>query len=137
MPRQLQTDGATFEVREDALDDLQHADPDVVYICRELTTTKWRELQRQHTRKVLNKASKQMENVTDNEAFSDAIVDYVLMDWRGIVERGGAPAPCTTENKLRLDGVVKAALVGKAGLSQIVEGAAIKETSFRPTPDVG
>lgn len=137
MPRQLQTDGATFEVREDALDDLQHADPDVVYICRELTTTKWRELQRQHTRKVLNKATKQMENVTDNEAFSDAIVDYVLMDWRGIVERGGAAAPCTTGNKLRLDGVVKAALVGKAGLSQIVEGAAIKETSFRPTPDVG
>lgn len=137
MPRQLQTDGATFEVREDALDDLQHADPDVVYICRELTTTKWRELQRQHTRKVLNKATKQMENVTDNEAFSDAIVDYVLMDWRGIVERGGAAAPCTTENKLRLDGVVKAALVSKAGLSQIVEGAAIKEASFRATPDVG
>lgn len=137
MPRQLQTDDATFDVREDELDDVQHADAEVVYVLRELTTTKWREIKRQHTRKVPNKVTKQMEEVTDQEAFADDITDYVLVDWRGIVERGGVPAPCTRDNKLRLDGIIKAALVARAGLTQIVQAADHRDSSFRSPDPVG
>jgi NAD-dependent oxidoreductase involved in siderophore biosynthesis len=137
MPRQLQSDDYTFEVKETELDDVQDADPQVVYVLRELTTKKWRELNKTHSRKMPNKATKRMEDVVDQEAFADAIVDYVLVDWRGIVERGGNPAPCTTENKHRLDGVLKAALVGRAGLSQIVQASEARDASFRPTEDLG
>ena len=137
MPRQLQSDDYTFEVKETELDDVQDADPQVVYVLCELTTKKWRELNKTHSRKMPNKVTKRMEDVVDQEAFADAIVDYVLVDWRGIVERGGSPAPCTTENKHRLDGVLKAALVGKAGLSQIVQASEARDASFRPTEDLG
>lgn len=136
MARQLQTDDATFEVRETELDELPDPDPEVVYVLRELTTKKWRELNRAHTRRVPNKRTGRMEDVQDAEAFADALVDYVIADWRGIVS-GGQPADCTPENKLRLDGVVKSALVGRAGLTQIVREPEHREQSFRATGDVG
>lgn len=137
MPRQLQTEDATFEVRETELDEIPEADPEVVYTLRELTTKKWRDLNRQHTKRVPNKKTGRMEDQLDGEAFADALVDYVLVDWRGIQERGGTPAPCTPENKQRLDGQIKSALVGRAGLTQIVREPEHQEQSFRPTEGVG
>ena len=137
MPRQLQTDDLTFWVAETDLDDISEADPEVRYELRELTTNTWRRIHKAHTKRVPNKATKAMESETDAEAFADALVDYVLVGWSGIVERGGAPAPCTTDNKLRLDSVVKAALVGRAGLTQIVQADAVRENSFRRTDPVG
>jgi len=137
MPRQLQSDDYTFEVKETELDDVQNADPQVVYVLRELTTKKWRELNKSYSRKVPNKVTKRMEDVLDQEAFADAIVEYVVVDWRGIVERGGTPAPCTTENKHRLDSVLKGALVSKAGQTQIVEASEARDASFRPTTELG
>lgn len=137
MARQLQTDDYTFEVKETELDDVTDADPSVVYVLRELTTKKWRELNKAHSRKVPNKVTRRLEDVVDAEAFADALVDYVLVDWRGIVERGGSPAPCTAENKQRLDGILKAAIVGKAGLTQIVQSHEARDSSFRPTENLG
>jgi hypothetical protein len=137
MARQLQSDDYTFEVKETELDDVTDADPSVVYVLRELTTRKWRELNKSHSRKVPNKVTRRLEDVVDPEAFADALVDYVIVDWRGIVERGGVPASCTAENKQRLDGVIKAAIVGRAGLSQIVASADAKDTSFRTTESMG
>lgn len=137
MPRQLQSDDYTFEVNETELDDVTDADPSVVYVLRELTTRKWRELNKAHSRKVPNKVTRRLEDKTDPEVFADALVDYVLIDWRGIVERGGMPAPCTPENKQRLDGIIKAALVGRAGLSQIVTAEANRDNSFRTTENMG
>jgi hypothetical protein len=137
MPRQLQSDDYTFEVKETELDDVTDADPSVVYVLRELTTRKWRELNKAHSRKVPNKVTRRLEDVVDPEVFADALVDYVLIDWRGIVERGGKPAPCTPENKQRLDGIIKAALVGRAGLSQIVTAEANRDNSFRTTENMG
>ena len=137
MSRQLQTEDATFDIRETDLEEIPEADGEVVYTLRELTTKKWRELHKQHTRKVLNKATRRLEPELDGEAFSDALVDFVIADWSGITERGGAPAPCTRENKLRLDGVLKSALVGSAGLTQIVQEPEDRDQSFRATSDVG
>lgn len=136
MPRQLHTEDATFEVCETDLPEIPEADGTVFYTLRELTTAKWREIRRANTTKRPNKQTRQMEAVLDEEAFSDDLVDYVLTDWRGILDRG-QPAPCTRENKLRLDGPIKAALVGKAGLTQIVQEPQHREQSFRPTADVG
>jgi hypothetical protein len=137
MPRQLQTDDVTFWVSEADLDEIPEPDAEVRYELRELTTAGWRRLHKAHTKRVPNKSTKQMESVTDQEAFADALVDYVLVGWSGIVERGGTPAPCTTENKLRLDSLVKAALVGRAGLTQIVQADDYREQSFRSPDDVG
>lgn len=131
MPRQLHDDTQTFTVKETELEDLAQADPEVTYTLRPLTTHKYRELQRQHTKLVLNKRTGNRDEDTDASALADALVDYVLVDWAGILDRG-SPAPCTRENKLRLDGQLKGALVAKAGLNQIVEEPARKEQSFRP-----
>lgn len=136
MPRQLHTEDATFEVAETEIADIPEPDPSVVYVLRELTTHKWRELKRQHTTRRPNKQTRQMEDVLDDEGFSDALVDYVLVDWRGIVDRNG-PADCTRENKLRLDGVIKSALVGHAGLTQIVKEPEQQAQSFRSPAGVG
>lgn len=136
MPRQLQTEDATFEVRESDLDEIADPDPEVVYVLRELTTRKWRELNKAHTTRKPNKRTGRMEDVQDAEGFADALVDYVIADWRGIID-GGQPAPCTTANKMRLDGVVKSALVGRAGLTQIVREPEQTEQSFRPTDGMG
>lgn len=137
MPRQLQTDDATFEVRETDLDEITDPDPDVVYICQELTTRRWRELNRQYTKRVPNKLTRRMDEQLDSEAFADALVDFVVQDWRGIVEPGGAAAPCTRENKLRLDGAIKSALIGRAGLTQIVREPEDRAQSFRSPAAVG
>lgn len=136
MARQLQTEDATFEVRESDMEEIPEPDPEVVYVLRELTTKKWRELNRAHTRRVPNKITKRMEDELNGEAFADALVDYVIADWRGIADRG-QPAPCTTENKLRLDGVIKSALVGCAGLTKITREGEDKAHSFRGSADVG
>jgi hypothetical protein len=136
MPRQLHREDATTEVCETELVEIPEPDAGTFYTLRELTTAKWREIKKLNTTKRPNKQTRQMEDVLDEEAFSDDLVDYVIVGWRGIVDNG-ADAPCTRENKLRLDGTIKSALVGRAGLTQIVQAPDARAASFRATADVG
>lgn len=132
MARQLHAEDSTFEIAETDLPDVGQADPEVVYTLRPLTTKKYRELQKAHTKLVPNKHTRAMESKLDADAFTDALVDFVIADWRGIVD-GGEPAACTAANKERLDGPTKAALVNVAGLNRIVTEDDAIEQSFRPT----
>jgi len=140
MPRQLQTDDYTFWIAETDLHidtDGWESDPEVKYELRELTTAAWRRIHKTYTKRKPNKSARIMEEETDGDAFADAMVDYVLVNWSGIIERGGTPAPCTTANKLRLDSIVKAALISRAGLTQLVQADAIREESFRKSDAMG
>jgi hypothetical protein len=136
MARQLHTEDATFWVAETDLPEIPEPDEAVSYQLRELTTSKWREIRKLNTTMKPNKQTRTMEPVLNDEGFSDDLVDYVIIGWKGIVDRG-AEAPCTRETKQRLDGPIKSALVGRAGLTQIVREPEIKAESFRATADVG
>jgi hypothetical protein len=132
MARQLHDDSSTFEIQETDIPGIEQADPEVTYTLRPLTTKKYRELQKQHTKLVPNKQTRQMEQKLDGEGFTDALVEYVIADWRGVYDKG-EEAPCSAENKQRLDGPTKAALVNVAGLNRIESADDDREQSFRPT----
>ena len=117
MARQLH-DEAPFEVKESDLQGIDEVDKDTVYTLRPLTTQKFRELQKKNTKNVLNKRAGRMEPQLDGETLADDLIDHVIADWRGILSKG-QPAECSRDNKLRLDGQVKQALIGVAGLNRI------------------
>jgi hypothetical protein len=132
MPRSLHDETSTFDVKEVDLPDVQEADPDVSYTLRPLTTGKYRELQKKNTRPVVNKATRRMEEEVNSEGLADDLIDHVIAGWTGIIIRG-TPADCTRAYKLLLDGPIKIALVGVAGLNRIEAAPVEKEGSFRPT----
>ncbi len=131
MARQLHDEGSTLEVKEIDLPDIMQADPDTRYTVRPLTTAKFRELQKKNTRQVVNKATRSMTDELNGEGLADDLIDWVIADWAGILSKG-EPAECSRENKLKLDGQVKQALIGVAGLNRIEAAPAAKEDSFRP-----
>ncbi len=52
----------------------------------------------------------------DRNHINEDVLDYVLLDWRGVTSPlGGLEAPCTRENKLRLPTAVKLRLLAAAG----------------------
>lgn len=131
MPRSLHDEASTFEVKETELPDVTVADEETIYVCRPLSTAKFRELQKKNTKLVPNKATRGMEDQINGEKLADDLIDWVIADWRGIVDKG-RPAECSRENKVRLDGQVKTALIGYAGLNRIEEAPAQRDASFRP-----
>ena len=38
----------------------------------------------------------------DNDGLNEALIDYIVKDWKGVVDEGGKELPCTRENKLAL-----------------------------------
>jgi hypothetical protein len=109
MPRELFDDDARIVVKEADLEAVSDPDPDVTYTIRCITDAKWREMQKKHTTHVLNKRTGTKDPDTNWDALSDDAVDYLLTGWDGITAKG-EPVPCERDYKLRLDGVIKAAL---------------------------
>lgn len=106
----------------------EDGDKQTTYTVRKLTPEKQRDIRRKHTR-----AAKFNRQESINwDAVADDQLDYLLVSWTGIEDRGKA-VPCEREYKLRLDSVRKAALLDKAGLSDVVAAEDAKEQSFRPT----
>ena len=103
----------------------------VVYTIRPLPKQVRDEITARHTKKELNQYTRRMEPVTDANAATYDSLDYVVLDWRGIVWSDGTPLACTKEHKFEyLDQARQVALLNKAGLLQ----AAVEETtaeSFR------
>lgn len=129
MARSLHDD-STFVIKESDIPEVVNPDPDVTYTCRQLSTVKFRELQKRNTRLVPNKATRGMEPDVDGEKFADDLIDWVIADWSGILS-AGQPAECSRENKVRLDGQVKGGLIGVAGLNRIQEAPQQRAESFR------
>ena len=125
----LQTDDR-IEVRDSELG-LQDGDPETVYILRPLLTETHREIVRKRTTYVLNKVTHQRDAVIDTDAVVDDIYDYVLLDWRGVVDAAGTPVPCDSATKRGLGTVIRTALLERAGLNQIKSLAEQQADSFR------
>jgi hypothetical protein len=123
MPLNLLDADARIEVRDLDLVNVIEPDPDVVYVLRQILPATRKALQKRRP----NPKTHQME--PDDEATLDAMVDYALIEWRGILHRG-EPAPCTTENKALLDRGRKVALIS-VSVSNRQMSAEQREDSFR------
>lgn len=130
MPLELKTTAGTLVVTDADL--VPEGAKDVTFTLRHITIEKNREVVAQHTTKVPNRRTHQRDDVTNWEAVGDALLDYALTAWTG-VWADGAEIPCTTENKLLVDGVRRAALLEKAGMNEVQAAPERKERSFRPT----
>jgi hypothetical protein len=110
-------------------------DKDTSYTIRFLTIEKNRELVKQHTKKVPNRRTHQMEDDTNWEAVSDAQFDYVLKDWKGVRVKG-ADVPCVPQFKQLVDGTRRGALLVKAGLNEVMAAPERRAESFREVEGV-
>jgi phospholipid N-methyltransferase len=108
-------------------------DKDVTYQIRHLTIEQNREFVKQCTKRVPNKRTHQMEDVTDWEEVSDTQFDYVLADWANIQDSAKQPLACTKENKALLDGGRRLAIMTRAGINEVNTAAERRGESFRPS----
>lgn len=115
-----------IEVRDSQLG-VPDGDGDTVYVLNPMDVETYRKIVKEHTTR-FNRRSHQKE--PDPEAVADAIFDYVLADWRGIVLRG-QPVPCTWEFKAKLDAARRAALLDFAGMNQVQRSPEETGESFR------
>jgi hypothetical protein len=129
MPRELFDPETPFEVVESELPGVDDPDPEVVYTVRSIDDRTYNGILDKHTPPArFNKQTHQKEEQpADMQAVYDDCVDYLLMDWRGVVSKG-APVACERANKLRLDNVVRTALFKVARLNRKAEQRA---DSFR------
>lgn len=120
-----------IEVRDCDLKDVEGGDPETVYSVRQIPPSVSREYAKRHSRPVINGKTGTREQLVDNNALVDELLDYALVDWRGILLQG-QPAPCTKEHKQLLDYQRKVALLSLAGSNQVdVEQ---RDQSFRSAP---
>ena len=104
-------------------------DPEVVYKVRPIPLTLNRQTRKKHTK--VTRPNGIREEVFDNDAFLDDLIDYAIVDWTGLTVHG-EPAPCTRENKIRgLDFPRKLAILAAAGLNRPAEAAEARDHSFR------
>jgi hypothetical protein len=47
----------------------------------------------------INREMEIIEIVSDEEAYNQAIIDYLIEDWKGVVDEDENPVECNTENK--------------------------------------
>lgn len=142
MARIALEDGQVVTITEADLP-IAEPDPDMRYTIRLMAEDTYLALQKQHSKRLPNGRGG-FETRIDGEAFSRAQIDYVLVGWEGFVEANGEggwrPVPVTTENKLKLDPIVRALLIDYAMRNQRTEAQA-RADSFRATaavrPDVG
>lgn len=138
MPIALLDEDVTLTVTDAELG-LGDGDPSTTYTIRVVTPQVAKRLRRQHTTRKPNPATHRMEDVTDYEKYGEALWDYVLTGWSGVLWRGQAISPdalVTTsagevKAKTQLDGARKAALIEKSGANEVVEDTS---ASFRGAP---
>lgn len=117
-------------VKDSELPGVANGDPGTTYTLRPISVNDHRRLSKENTKTAINRQTHMGEAVIDYEALNDDILDFVLLDWSGILLKG-QPAPCIREHKLRLDGARRAALSGVAGMNQIQRAPEVRAESFR------
>ena len=132
----LLDDDATIRVKDSDLG-LDDGDDGTTYILRVVTPQVIKRLRRAHTTKRPT-GGQGMADVLNTDAFGEALWDYVLQGWEGVMFRGQPIAPDDTvpssagpvKAKTQLDGSRKAALLERAGANEVVHD----DASFRPAP---
>lgn len=135
MPLELLDPEGRIEVKDSDLTGVTDGDPDTVYVLRPIGIEDHRVLTKQNTRDELDRRSHQKVKVTDWNAVADDVLDFVLIEWRGILFRGAA-VPCERDFKLKLDYVRKHALSELAGMNQVARAPERRAESFRQPADV-
>jgi hypothetical protein len=131
---ELLTEDDRITVLDTDLDGVTDPDSEAAYVLRPLTPEQSRKLRKQHTTFVINKRTHTKDPQVNDDAFADDLIDYVLVDWSGMVSKG-QPLPCERAYKLRLDFVRKAALLGLAGGNRTERAQERRAESFRqPAP---
>jgi hypothetical protein len=119
------TDPATGNPYLDA-----QGEPEIVVYLRPISPSKSREVERDHTRRQLNKQSRAMEEVVDWEAVQDDLIAYTIQSWKGLVGADDQPLQCVLDAKLGLPGDLKNDLLKRAMQGEAVHSPAV---SFRAT----
>lgn len=135
MPVQLMDSDDRIVVKDSELQGITDGDPETTYTLRPIGVDDYRRLTKAHTKKVLNRRTHQSDDEVDFAGLTDAVLDYVLTDWSGILFKG-QPVPCLQEYKQRLDGVRRAALAALAGMNQIHRVEEVRAESFHEPPAV-
>ena len=118
---------------------LDDGDDDTTYTVRVVSPQVVKRLRKAHTKRKPT-GGQGMADVLDAEGFGEALFDYVLCGWSGVLYRGATIGPDdmvtssagTVKAKTQLDGSRKAALLERAGANQT--GAEGRADSFRPAP---
>ena len=139
MPIALLDDDATLTVKDSDLG-VENGDDATTYTVRVVTPQYLKQLRKQFTKKMPT-GGRGMEDVTDVEKFSEAIWDYVLVGWSGVLLKGEPIEPDTVVNtkfgpmkaKTQLDTDRKTALWKLAGANEVVADPA---PSFRGAQNV-
>jgi hypothetical protein len=112
----------TFEICETDMG-LVDADKEVFYTLRRPSDKTKKDLRKSFTKTFRNVST------FDQEGYGDALLDYVLVGWKGILLNGD-PAPCVLEWKQKL-GVARSQAIAE------IVGATMEDargTSFRGAP---
>lgn len=117
-------------VADSELDGIKQGDPETVYHLRPISVDDHRRLSKQNTKDGIDPESRQVVKTIDFEALNDDLLDFCLTGWSGILLKG-EPAPCSRENKLKLDGARRVALTNRAGMNQIARVGEDRAASFR------
>lgn len=136
MPIALLDDDVTFTVTDAELD-VEAGDEQTTYTVRQVTPQVIRRLRKAHTKRKPT-GGQGMADVLDVDNYAEALFDYILAGWEGVVFKGkpiGADDVVTVggvavKAKTQLDSSRKAALLERAGANQVV--AAGRDDSFRP-----
>jgi hypothetical protein len=130
MPLQLLSGETVITVLDRDLPGVAGPCEDVTYKVRQLPQAVAREIGKRHTRKVANPSTHRMEEQQDTDAILDDAIDYILVEWSGVVMPDGTPAPCSRENKLQgLDATRKKQLAEIAASNRTA--AEVRAESFR------
>lgn len=135
MPIALLDDDVTFPVTDAELG-LENGDETTVYTVRQVTPQVIKRLRKAHTKRKPTGGSG-MADVLDVDAYAEALFDYILPSWEGVVFKGQPIAAedyvtvggVSVKAKTQLDSARKAALLERAGANQVV--AAGRDDSFR------
>ncbi len=128
MPVQLLDPDKQITVKDSELEDVSDGDPETTYTVRQIPPEVNRDITKRSTSHPPNRRTGSRETVVDHFAVFDDLLDYALIAWSGILDRG-EPAPCERAYKMRLDVARKAALLSRAGVNEVV--ALQKAHSFR------
>lgn len=136
MALSLLDEDATLAVKDSDLG-LDGGDEATVYTLRIVTPQVIKKLRKAHTTKRPS-GGQGMMDVLNTDAFGEALWDYIMIGWTGVVYRGSPIGPDDyvqtsagqVKAKTQLDGSRKAALLERAGANEVVPDEA---ASFRPS----
>lgn len=119
-----------LETGDPYLDDA--GQPLAVITIRPLTTEKRRVVYKRHTKRVPNPKTGAMVEESDGLAAADELIQWTILNWRGLYSKDGQELPCTPQTKLKLSIERRADILRVATQNEQVG----REASFRQPSDV-